>query len=110
MGDVIRKMAYAVLALSACAGPACAGALKIVNKTREPIADVQISHGSGWGPQQLDGKPIRYGESRTLRWVADGKRRLLLKNPRGEECILDGIDFEDGKVLTVTDRVLALCK
>ncbi|WP_406856407.1 hypothetical protein ABEG18_01895 [Alsobacter sp. KACC 23698] len=105
-----HKMILALSALLAFAEPASAAALKIVNKTREPIAEVQISHGSGWGPPQLDGRPIRFGESRTLRWVADGKRRLMLKNAGGEECILDGIDFEEGKVLTVTDRVLTLCK
>jgi hypothetical protein len=104
------KKIIAMTALLALAEPASAAALKIVNKTREPIAEVQISHGSGWGPPQLDGKPIRFGESRTLRWVADGKRRLMLKNAGGDECILDGIDFEEGTVLTVTDRDHTLCK
>ena len=105
------KKIIAMTALLALAEPASAAALKIVNKTREPIARGADLSWERLGPPQLDGKPIRFGESRTLRWVADGKRRLMLKNAGGgDECILDGIDFEEGKVLTVTDRVLTLCK
>ncbi|WP_188516325.1 hypothetical protein [Alsobacter metallidurans] len=87
-----------------------AGSLRIVNKTRQPIAAVQVSHGRDWGPDHLEGRAIRFGEDRMLRWVSDGKHRLRLINSRQEECVLDGIDFDDGKVLTVTDRVLELCR
>jgi hypothetical protein len=98
-----------VLLVSTSAG-GHAGSLRIVNKTRQPIAEVQVSHGRDWGPDHLGGRVIRFGEDRTLRWVSDGKHQLRLVNARQEECILDGIDFDDGKVLTVTDRVLELCR
>ncbi|WP_146140167.1 hypothetical protein [Alsobacter soli] len=87
-----------------------AGQLRVINKTREPIAEIQVSHGRDWGPGQLEGRPIRFGEDRLLRWVSDGKHKIRLINQRREECVIDGIDFEDGKVLTVTDRVLTLCE
>lgn len=107
---VQKPLITASIILVAGSAVAHAGSLRIVNKTRQPIAAVHVSHGRDWGPDHLEGRAIRFGEDRTLRWVSDGKHRLRLINSRQEECVLDGIDFDDGKVLTVTDRVLELCR
>ena len=105
-----RLLAIALLA--ATTSQALAEELKIVNKSDYDIHELYVSSSKAkkWGPDQL-GKngTIDAGETYTLSGISSGRWDLKLVDEDGTECEVADVDFSDGKVWTVTSRLLERC-
>ena len=105
------RILVASAAVVAMIRPAAAEELEIVNKSKVDIHHIFISPANqkAWGPDQLGADSIEPGARFTINKIPTGTYDLKLVDEDGTECVLEDVAIDEGKVWTITGKILNAC-
>jgi len=106
------RIASALAVVFACAGPAAASELVVVNSSAKTFAHVWVSPYDlpQWGPDQLDGGQAAPGATIAIFGVVPQTLDLKIETTDGAACVIEDIDFAARASYQVTDYDFAQCE
>lgn len=86
--------------------------VEFTNKSNWTIEHLFMSPTSEnkWGPDQLEDKVVKKGESFTLKGVPVGKYDMKLIDEDADECVVANLKVADHGSITITDQNLLDCQ